>query len=224
MTRTPLCRERRISVGVRPSTAKGKEDAEVRSQGSDPRRSRCRVRRSRVVGRRGLARQRNRECKWPVPARQQGRSDQARDLPPVRQHALQARQPQRPVRSRADAAPAQLPQKQRHARHQRPHDPDLAYRRRHPRVADGAVSRSQRPDGLEQLRLLLEHRRTVLHVVVQVLDGHGRRDERNVAQHGRRRRPDHTGTVAHLHGSRLQRRRRVGRQHRAREQLHGGVG
>ena len=61
---------------------------------------------------------------------------------------------ERRVGSRADAAPAQLPQGQRHALHERPHDPDLAHRGRDPRVADRPLPGPQRADGLEQLRLL----------------------------------------------------------------------
>ena len=126
---------------------------------------------------------------------------------------------ERPVRSRADAAPAELPQGERHARHERPHDPDLTHRRRHPLVADRPVSRPAGPDGLEQLRLLRGRRHTEVHVVVQVLDGHRGRDERIAPEHGRRRRTDDARSVAHLHRGRLQRRRRGGGEHRAREQL-----
>ncbi len=55
-------------------------------------------------------------------------------------------------------------------------------------------------------------------VLVQVLDGRHLRDGRPAAEHGQRRRPDGARAVAHLHGSRLQRRRRLGGEHRAREQ------
>ena len=90
-------------------------------------------------------------------------SDQARDLPAVRQHALPSRPRERAVRPGADAAPAELPQGQRHARYERPHDPDLAHSRRDPVVADRALSGSQRHDGLELLRLLQVDRRSAVH-------------------------------------------------------------
>ncbi len=91
----------------------------------------------------------------PVPARQGDagcgqREDQARDLPAVRQHALQPRQPEHRVRPGADAAPAELPQGQRHAVHERPHDPDLAHGGRDPELAHGAVPGSAGADGVEQ--------------------------------------------------------------------------
>ena len=43
--------------------------------------------------------------------------------------ASRTRQPERPVRPRADAAPAQLHPRQRDAAHEQPHRPDLAHRR-----------------------------------------------------------------------------------------------
>ena len=60
---------------------------------------------------------------------------------------------------------------------------------------------------------------SAVHDVVQVLDEHRGRDERLAAEHGRRRRPDGSGAVAHVHAGRLQRRRRIGGEHRAGEQL-----
>ena len=56
-------------------------------------------------------------------------------------------------------------------------------------------------------------------LVVQVLDRHGRRHGRLAAEHGRRRRPDDARPVADVHACRLQRRRRLGGEHRAREHL-----
>ena len=67
------------------------------------------------------------------------RQHQARHLHHLRQHALPAGQPERPVRPRADAAPAQLHPRQRHAADERPHGPHLAHRERHPDLADGHV-------------------------------------------------------------------------------------
>ena len=164
---------------------------------------------------------RQRDCRTgdELPARQQGRADQARHLSAVRQHALPARQRQDRVRPRADAEPPELPQEQRHARRQRPHDPHLAYRGRDPVVADRPLSGSHRPGGLELVRLLQADRRAAVHELVQVLDEHRRRHEQHAAEHGRRRRPDDSCSVAHVHARGLQRRRRVGREHRAREQL-----
>ena len=102
---------------------------------------------------------------------------------------------ERRVGPRADAAPPELPQGQRHAADQRPHDPDLAHGRRDPGVADRPLPRSQRADRVEQLRLLQERRHAAVHLVVQVLDRHGRRHERHAAEHDHRRRPDHTRPV-----------------------------
>ena len=88
-------------------------------------------------------------------------------------------------------------------------------------VADRPLSRPQRADGVEQLRLLPRRRHAGVHLVVQVLDGHGRRHRRLAAEHGRRRPADHAGAVADLHARRLQRRRRLVGEHRAREHLDG---
>ena len=44
-----------------------------------------------------------------------------------------------PIRSRADAAPEELPRRQRNALHERPHDPHLAHRGRDPELADRAL-------------------------------------------------------------------------------------
>ena len=68
--------------------------------------------------------------------------DQARDPDPVRQHAFPAGPRERPVGPRADAAPAELHPRQRHAAHERPHGPDLAHRDRDPLDADRRLSRS----------------------------------------------------------------------------------
>ena len=147
-----------------------------------------------------------------VPARQQGRPDQARDLPAVRQHALPARPPERPVRSRADAASPELPEGQRHAAHERPHDPDLAHSGRHPGVAHGPLPGPQRADG--RRTATTTSRRTGVPsftLVVQVLDGHGRRGRTSpLPNMVTRRRPDHARSVGRLHARRLRRRRRVG--------------
>ena len=91
---------------------------------------------------------------------------------------LQPGPPNVPSDLRADAAPAQLPQGERHALHERPHDPDLAYGGRDPVArCTGLYPRPAGPDGLEQLRLLPEARRRTaeLHELVQVLDEPGRR-------------------------------------------------
>ena len=52
----------------------------------------------------------------------------------------------------------ELPEGERHALHERPHDPDLAHRGRDPRAPHRPLPRPHGPDGLEQLRLL--HGRT----------------------------------------------------------------
>ena len=79
----------------------------IRTSSSGTRRSRCRLRGCGADHRSGHALDRERERRRAVPARQQqGRPDQARDLPAVRQHPLPARQRERPVRPGADAAPA----------------------------------------------------------------------------------------------------------------------
>ena len=108
--------------------------------------------------------------------------------------------------------------------HERPHDPDLAHRGRHPVVADRPLPGSQRPDGLQLVRLLQADRR--------------RRSSRRRSSTGRTRSTGRTtrcrtwsATVGRRHPApwltytrcRLQRRRRVGREHRAREQLHPAV-
>ena len=64
------------------------------------------------------------------------------------------RRPERRSRPGADAEPPQLPQGERDALHERPHDPDLAHRRRDPLDADRPLSRPDGADGHEQLRLL----------------------------------------------------------------------
>ena len=60
-------------------------------------------------------------------------------------------------------------------------------------------------------------------VVVQVLDRHGRRLRRLAAEHGQRRWTDHARPVAHVHPRGLQRRRRLSREPRAREQQRARV-
>ena len=74
------------------------------------------------------------------------------DLHPVRQHPSPGGSARRPVGPPADAASPELHAGQRHAALERPHDPDLAHRRRDPLVADGRLPRPARPDRLEQLR------------------------------------------------------------------------
>ncbi len=59
------------------------------------------------------------------------RGDQARDLHAVRQHALHQGQPERPERPAADAQPARLHHRPRHADHPRAHAADRAHRGRH---------------------------------------------------------------------------------------------
>ena len=56
-----------------------------------------------------------------------GWADPARCLPAVRQHALPPRQLEHRLGPAADAAPAELPDQQRHAVHERPHDPHLPH-------------------------------------------------------------------------------------------------
>ena len=176
-----------------------------------------------------------------VPARRQGEG-QARHLHPVRQCARVPGQPQRPIGSRADASPQELPRGQRHARHPGSHRPDLPHGRRDPQLADGPLPGPPRAGRVERVRLLRpeQHDRgRELLVVVQVLDGQHRRRQpgeqpadpvrRHELQHGQQRpglprrhgrgaqRP---GAVGALHEGRLRRRRRRAREHRAREQ-HG---
>ena len=91
----------------------------------------------------------------------------------------------------------QLPQGQRHVRHERPHDPDLAHRRRDPELADRSLSRPARAGRLELVRLLPAGRLGRLLVELQVLDRQHRRRQpgeqpadavgRPELQHGQRR-------------------------------------
>jgi hypothetical protein len=83
-----------------------------------------------------------------------------------RQPALPAGQPERAVRPRADAPPAQLHHRQRHAADEPSHDPDLAHCGRDPVQHDRALSRPERDDRLEQLRLLQGERLPAVHVQV----------------------------------------------------------
>ena len=106
-----------------------------------------------------------------LPARRPRRPDQARHLPPVRQRALSAGQPERAVGPRADAAPAELPEEQRHSAEQALHDPDLAHRGRHPQLAD----RASTPTGWAsrcrtRTTTTSRDRRADVHLRVQVLD------------------------------------------------------
>ena len=81
----------------------------------------------------------------------------------------------------------ELPDAERHAQHERPHDPDLPHGRRDPEHAHRALSRPARPGGLELVRLLPAGRLGRVLVELQVLDRHhGRRATRRTA---RRRRP-----------------------------------
>ena len=122
-----------------------------------------------------------------VPARRQGQ-DQARHLPAVRQRPLPAGQPERPVGPRADAAPAELPQGQRHARHERPHRSDLPHGRRDPQLADGPLPGPARPGRLELVRLLQAGRLGRVLVELQVLDRPDRRRQPGERSRRRRRR------------------------------------
>jgi len=97
--------------------------------------------------------------------------DQARDLDPVRQHSLPAGPRQRPVGSRADAAPAQLHPLERNDAHERPHGPHLAYRDRDPVDADRRLPGPLRRSGLEQLPLLHAERDDQDRRRVRLLDG-----------------------------------------------------
>ena len=83
---------------------------------------------------------------------------QARHLSDLRQRAFPAGQPERPVGPRADAAPAELHPRQRHAAHERPHGPDLAHRERDPHHADRRLPRPHGPAGVELLPLLQARR------------------------------------------------------------------
>ena len=153
---------------------------------------------------------------------------QARHLPAVRQHPPVPRSAAVRVRPRADAAPAGLHAPAGHAERQRPHDPHLAHRGRHPQRLHGPVPRSQRPDGHQLLPLLQGRRHERLRVGLQVLDRpRGLRRNaagRRAAQHGQRRlRPaqDDAGPVGALHPRGLRLRRRRERERRAREHLDG---
>ena len=130
-----------------------------------------------------------------VPARRQGQ-DQARHLPPVRQRALPTGQPERPIGSRADAESPELHQEQRHARHERPHGPDLAHGRRHPELADGSLPRPARTGGLELVQLLPARTgRSGFSSTLQVLDRLDRRRQPG-EQSADRRRPTRTSTCS----------------------------
>ena len=106
------------------------------------------------------------------PQLQAGQRRQARRLHDLRQRPLPTRQPERPVGSRADAAPAQFHPGQRDAQRQRPHGPDLAHRERDPDQPDRHVLGPARAGRLELLPLLQERRirPDELVLVVQVLD------------------------------------------------------
>ena len=131
---------------------------------------------------------------------------------------LHARQGQRAVRPRADAAPAVVPAGQRHAPRQRPHDPHLPHGRRHPVVAHRRLPGSPRTDGLEQLRPDLVDRRVLVPELVRVLDGPGRGGEHaDRPEHGHAGRQERPGSVGPVHPRRLRRRRGRDRQHGPRE-------
>ena len=126
----------------------------------------------------------------------------------------------RGVGPRADAAPPELPEGQRHAVHQRPHDPDLAHRRRDPLSLTGRLPRSQRADRLELLRLLHAGRHDRRSRRRSSTGRIGRRDVRSAAEHDHRRAEDDARTVGALHPRGLRRRRCRHREHRARERSH----
>ena len=85
-----------------------------------------------------------------------------------------------------------------------------------------ACTRTARPDGLEQLRLLPGEQGPGLHELVQVLDGSGRPGRRPAAEHDHGRAEEHARPVGAVHARRLRRRRRRHREHRARERLDRG--
>ena len=107
-----------------------------------------------------------------LPARQRR---QARHQPGVRQRALLPGQPQRPVRPRADAAPAELPEVQRHRAVQHPHPADRAHRRRQPDHLHRPVRRPARPAGEQHLQDLQPGRLDRPGGLVRVLDVAGLR-------------------------------------------------
>ena len=101
------------------------------------------------------------------------------------------------VRPRADAAPAQLPQGERDAVHERPHDPDLAHRGRHPVVADRSLPGSARA-AVSNSYATSRRRDPGVHVVVQVLDRPGRTATADpLPNMVTRRRPKRAGAVGH---------------------------
>ncbi len=206
--RPPTRRRDRPSVGASTPTGGVNDEEKHTTRGG---RTRCRrapgPRRERFRDRQGQQQAYGAERRGLQPCRRRpGRAYPARDLPAVRQHALQPRRPGGRVRPRADAAPARLPEVERHAVHERPHDPDLAHRGRDPELADRPLPRSAGADGLEQLRLLPGHEPDEgadVHELVQVLDEPGRPDGRPAAEHDHRRAEEHARPLGAVHARRL---------------------
>ena len=145
-----------------------------------------------------------------LPAAIGQREDQARDLPDLRQRPFPTGQPERPVRPRADAAPAQLHPLERHVRPERPHGADLTHGERDPDQPHRDVLRSPRSAGLELVPLLQDRRLDRVVLVLQVLD-RPRRRHRHAArgpapehgERGQRHAEERSGAVGPVHPRRL---------------------
>ena len=121
--------------------------------------------------------------------------------------------------------PAQFPQGERDAVHERPHDPDLAHRGRDPVHPNRSLPGSARDQCLEQLLLLPAEQDSGVQHCVQVLDRPGRRldrRQRSSAEHGHGS-EDNPGAVGSIHTSGLRLRCDLAREHRAREHRHGPI-
>ncbi len=160
-----------------------------------------------------------------VPARQRR---QARDQHRLRQRPLRAGQPERPVRSRADAAPAQLPEEQRHGVLELAHADDRAHRRRQPDDLHRPVRRPARTAAVELVQDVQPGRVDRSGDVVRLLDVADHRHEdddppvpNTVDTHavdgGRRTAAITPGAVGAVHAGRLHGRRLLDREHGARE-------
>ena len=155
-----------------------------------------------------------------VPPRKRG---QARCRDPLRQHALQPGQPERPLRPRADARAEELHHRPRHAALEHAYAADRAHGRRLADGVYGPVRRSARSRLDEQLRDLPEQRLGRLEVVVRVLDEHVR--HRPVPEHALLAQGasrglaalDAAGAVGAVHAFGVQCRRCLDGQHGARE-------
>ena len=173
----------------------------------------------------------NRGCAWPeargrgvvVPPRKRR---PARHQPRLRQCPLLEGQPERALRSGADAAPAQLPEAVRHGFLELAYAADRAHRQRQPRDLLGALRRPARsaPDqlvqGLQPRRV--DGSRDLLHLL-DVAD-HRHEDQSAGAEPGRYdavdglcRRRRHTCALGAVHTRGLHGRQLLDRQHGARE-------